>query len=476
MAVGQNNPGESQTCALPGCDNVITQSAGGGPPRKYCCGEHRLQARRVRYEARTATAAKPHEITKPARARSRGRAPARHGRRNGAGARRGVRAALALAGVSAVVAGLVPGDAGTRVPATDGEQARSKAPNRSTAPQPATAVDLRWVPRAKKVLAQVNGDLTRLGKAERAAAAVPRAQWSPRLRALMGQLEQRKAELLRQRDLLRADLSVVETYRKASAGLADVQQQLGLLNQARGSLQALSGTARDQMNWILNGLESQAGRLSQEEQSHRDTEESLHTPAVEASSKPLPELAGDVGSLAREVDAAAAASGPHGLDHGPNQGSDHGPGRHDGPGDQGGDGPRSDRPPSSPHHPPGKPTQTTAPPRPNPHPSSPPVSNEPPRESAPPPAPDPEPPAREAPAPEPPARFQTLNDGGGGGGDSFGDSGFGSTDSTDSTDSDVGSDDGSDVGSDVGSDAGADAGSDAGSDGSDGGDGGDGGF
>src|ERR1700754_2261705 len=250
MAVVQNNDEGSQTCELPGCDNPIDQSSGSGPPRKYCCSEHRREARRVRYEAKTAASSKPQFLhsteqlgapeTKPSGIPER---PPTAERRNGPGGRRGTRAALTLAGISALVAALIPGDAGTRLPTADREQ----SPNRSNGRQQAAAVDTTWVPRAKKVLAQVNADLSQIGKAERAAAAAPRDQWSARLRALMQRLEQRKTDLLRLRALLQADLSVVETYDRAAAGLAGTRQQLRLLNQARGSLRALSDVSKEQL-------------------------------------------------------------------------------------------------------------------------------------------------------------------------------------------------------------------------------------
>jgi hypothetical protein len=360
-----------------------------------------------------------------------------------------------------VVAGLVPGDVGTLLPAVDRDRSAKPAPSGRTVPSSTASVDMSWVPRAKRALAQVNGDLARLGKAERAAAGVPRAQWSARLHALMGLLERRKADLLRERALLRADLSLVETYGRAAKGLVDARRQLGLLNQARGSLQGLSGAAREQLGWILNGLESQAGRLSHQEETHRNAEESLRTPAVRASSRPLPDLAGDVDSLVDEVDEAAADSAsPHPR--------------------PGGDAPRSDRPPAAPHSPPGRPTHTAAPP--HPHPSSPPASKNPADKN---PADEGSPPAAQPPAsggttpirPRPPAAQPpaaigpgtTLNDGGGGG-SSDSTAGFG-TDS-DSTGSDVGSDAGADAGADASADSGSDAGADSGSDGSDGSDGG----
>jgi hypothetical protein len=52
---------------------------------------------------------------------------------------------------------------------------------------------------------------------------------------------------------------------------------------------------------ILNGLESQAGKLSQEGRSHREAEENLRKPATEASGQALPDLPDDVPALVREA-------------------------------------------------------------------------------------------------------------------------------------------------------------------------------
>jgi hypothetical protein len=308
-----------------------------------------------------------------------------------------------------------------------------------------------------------------IGKAERAAATVPQERRSGRLRALMQRLERRKADLLRARSLLRANLAVVESYRNAATDLAGARGQLGLLNDARTSLGALPGTTRGQMTRVLSALERQAAELSQEEQTHQSTEESLRTPARQATSKPLPGLPVDVGPLVDKVTEVVEGSRPPAPTPGPSR--------------PGGDAPRSNRPPSPPHSPPGKPRQTTAPP----HPSSPPAAKKPtkmpPTRPAPPvtvtPTPDPPPPA----ATPPPARLPasdapatTLSDSGGGGDSTgFSDAGSLGTDTaTDSAGTDVGTDS---VGSDAGSDVSSDAGSDAGSDGSDGSDaGGDSGF
>jgi outer membrane biosynthesis protein TonB len=457
MAVTQNTGGESQTCGLRGCDNPITQSPGGGPLRKYCCSEHRREARKVRYEARTATAPEPrhsHGIEEPAApapkpsdAPGRPLAPVRH---RGTGVRRGTRAALAIASLSAVFAALIPGDVGAPPTTADREQSRDRADG----PRTVTAVDTTWVPRARRVLAQVDKDLAQIDKAEHAAAAVPRERWSARLRALMRRLEQRKADLLRLRTPLQADLSVVESYGQAAASLASTRQQLGLLNQARGPLRSLSGSAQKQMAWILNGLESQAGRLSEQERSHKNAEENLRTPAREASAKPLPDLPEDVRSLASRVNDAAEASAP--------------PARSPAPIHPGGDGPRSDRPSSSPHRSPGKPTQTTAPPHPSPpaskkpkNPSQSPAEETPPNDDTPPRS---APPAAEPSVPSTPAQTMSDSSGGGGAADSVSDS---SADSDSA--SDAGSDSGDDSGADSGSD-GSDSGSDSGSDGGSGSD------
>jgi hypothetical protein len=41
-------PDEPDRCALDGCDEVIIQPPGNGPPRKYCCPAHKAEGRRLR--------------------------------------------------------------------------------------------------------------------------------------------------------------------------------------------------------------------------------------------------------------------------------------------------------------------------------------------------------------------------------------------------------------------------------------------
>ncbi|WP_141959405.1 hypothetical protein [Actinoallomurus bryophytorum] len=360
--------------------------------------------------------------------------------------------------MSAVVAGLIPGDTGFTPGGTGTHQTAARP--RTANPQ-ATVVDATWAPRAKKVLAQVNADLSEIDKAEAAAAAVPPEKRSARLRALLQRLDLRASDLTRLRNLLRSNLSLVANYGQAAESLADTQKQLGLLNQARGSLRSLSGPAREDMNWILNGLESQAGKLSQEERSHREAEENLRRPAVEASGQALPDLPDDVHALVREVKKEADESNPsrRHQDH-PQSGS-----------------PWPDRPPSPPHSPPGNSNRTGAPPHPHSpsptaKPSTPadhgkaPTRHEPSTPSKPaPPAP-----AHHEPAPQAPARPATPS---GGGGQFSVDTGSGGGDSgsvaSDASDSGVASDAG-----DSG-DSGDAGGSDGGDGGGDGGDGGDGG-
>jgi hypothetical protein len=464
VAVTQNNDDRSQTCGLPGCDNPITQPPAGGPPRKYCCSEHRKEARRVRYAARSVIIPEPPRPEDPAElivsaVRSPGEAPrpaeaapkdadvvlpsavasARH---RHAGKRRGTRTVIALVGVSAVVAAFIPGDGGKGLPSAD----HGRSPNHANGPQRLAAVDTTWVPRAKKALAQVNKDLAQIEQAERAAAAIPRDRWSARLRALMQRLEQRKADLLTLQTPLRTDLSLVEAYSQAAAGLAGTREELGLLNQARGSLQSLSGAARQQMAWILNGLESQAGRLTQQERDHQNTEQNLRTPAAQASSRPLPDLPDDVSALTHEVSDAIDASTPP-----PNPGPS--------PTHPGGGNPSSDRPSAGNPSSPGKSTHTAAPP--HPHPSTPstpsthPKPHNPPTNETPPTTTTP--PVQAAP-PVQQTPVQAASDGGGGGGGT--DVGTDASDASDSSASDAGSDgsDGGDGGGDGGDGGGGDGG------------------
>jgi hypothetical protein len=463
MVLGQN---ESQTCELPGCDNPITQLPGAAPPRKYCCSEHRREARRLRYAARAGASPEPPHTERPvvplAGPSLRSERPS--DRQEKKVTRRGTRAILALAGVSAVAVGLIPGDTGFTPGDTGTHQTAAGRP-RTTSPEAATAVDATWAPRAKKVLAQVNADLSQIAKAEAAAAAVPREKWSARLRTLMQHLRQRESDLTRLRTLLQSNLSLVANYGRAAENLAGTKKQLGLLNQARESLRSLSGPAREEMAWILNGLADRAGKLSQQERSHQDAEQGLRKPAAEASNQALPDLPADIPSLVRAVNEEADASNPSRPDHGrprPNGGS-----------------PWADRPPSPPHSPPGRSNRTGAPPHPhspspsaNDEPSTPadhkkaPIHHEPSTPST----PAPSAPAHHDPPPQAPARPATPSGGGGGSqagleADSGGggDSGSVASDATDASDS-------------GGTDAGTDAGSDGG-DGSDGGggDGGDGG-
>jgi len=118
-------------------------------------------ARRLRYAARAGAPPEPPHTERPVvplAGPSLGseRPPDRQAKKV---TRRGTRAILALAGVSAVAVGLIPGDTGFTPGDTGIHQTAAGRP-RTTSPQAATAVDATWAPRAKKVLAQVNADLS----------------------------------------------------------------------------------------------------------------------------------------------------------------------------------------------------------------------------------------------------------------------------------------------------------------------------
>lgn len=226
----------------------------GGAPRRYCCGEHRVEARKRRYEARRAAAPAPARAPTAA-ARTTTAPPGGPLRRHTV-----TRNALAMAALGALIAVTVPGGEFRTDPA-------GRAAPRATGDTPPVKVDLAWVPKAKRMLRGVDENLSKIGAAEKAfASTVPKAR-TAEMHGWMAQLAVRKAQLNRIKGVLEKGLRAVREYERSRKELDGIRHKLVLVQRARNSLRELSAESRTATGVRMDVLDGQVANLERQSRS-----------------------------------------------------------------------------------------------------------------------------------------------------------------------------------------------------------------
>jgi hypothetical protein len=223
----------SKVCALPGCDELLTQPPGDPSPRKYCCGEHRIEARRLRQQTRP----EPGEpTTSPS--------PVRPNPLRRTGLKR---TALTLGTVAAL---------GTVGLALGPSRAASPPPSEPTSIAAPQGVDpAAWTAQAKVALTSLDSQLQQLADAENALVALPEQQQET-LASQAREVADRKVQVQRQRAMLNAALAAQSQLPSVQSDLRAVQQQLTSINNSIG--ERSTGTAE-----ILNAQREALQRSSE---------------------------------------------------------------------------------------------------------------------------------------------------------------------------------------------------------------------
>lgn len=220
-----------KTCEYPGCEVVVTQPSGEGPPRKYCGKQHRLAARRLRNEERPATPTPPRAAAVPDSVPEAAPTTVPEARRRSRPGRPRLRVAV-LAVFFLVAALLASTGDGTPYPST----ARARlTPAAAASPSPSVTVTAlpaqtlaRWSATAARTLRALDGQLRVVADMTRIAATVPGGRRTPALRALQHALAAHQALLTGQRTALQTDLQAYRDYQHTPSGLASRQLRLAM--------------------------------------------------------------------------------------------------------------------------------------------------------------------------------------------------------------------------------------------------------
>ncbi|MQA97475.1 MAG: hypothetical protein GEV11_23630 [Streptosporangiales bacterium] len=207
------------------------------------------------------------------------------------GVRPATRGTAALAGLSALILLVVPGQMGVRTPAGAAQVAAAPLP----------IVDTGWRTNAERVLTTVDDHLALIAKAEKSYDTFPAKRRTAELRGWMERLDANAGELRRIKAAIGPALETVRGYERQRTRLAELRTQLVAAVRARESLERMPESARRAAGVRMRELQNQIDSLGRSRSTQEGVARAWGTEAVAATRTRTLQPAPDTPDLVAKV-------------------------------------------------------------------------------------------------------------------------------------------------------------------------------